>query len=213
MFAFARGAAVGARALRQVAQRGRRAFSLPSHEVFGLPALSPTMEAGTIAVWKVKEGAAFAAGDVICEIETDKATVDFEAQDDGVLAKILVDMGVEVKVGDPICVIVEAAADVAAFANFAGGAAPAAAAAAPALRAEAEHRKARRRRARLRPARQRDGRCALLRPRCARWKGRRRPAVPPLARPVAKQRAFGQVRRCSQGPRRRRKVTSLGSQR
>ena len=52
-----------------------------------MPALSPTMEAGTIASWKVEEGTAFAAGDVICEVETDKATVDFEAQDEGVLAK------------------------------------------------------------------------------------------------------------------------------
>ncbi|KAH8098535.1 dihydrolipoyllysine-residue acetyltransferase [Aureococcus anophagefferens] len=54
------------------------------------------MEQGTIAAWKVDEGGAFGAGDVIAEIETDKATVDFEAQDDGVLAKILVPAGTEV---------------------------------------------------------------------------------------------------------------------
>ncbi|KAH8058151.1 dihydrolipoyllysine-residue acetyltransferase [Aureococcus anophagefferens] len=77
----------------------RAALSYPAHEVVGLPALSPTMEMGTIAAWKVDEGGAFGAGDVIAEIETDKATVDFEAQDDGVLAKILVQAGTEVAAG------------------------------------------------------------------------------------------------------------------
>ncbi|EGB06065.1 hypothetical protein AURANDRAFT_17852, partial [Aureococcus anophagefferens] len=81
--------------------------SYPAHEVVGLPALSPTMEMGTIAAWKVDEGGAFGAGDVIAEIETDKATVDFEAQDDGVLAKILVQAGTEVAVGAPVMVVVE----------------------------------------------------------------------------------------------------------
>ena len=82
---------LGTRVLRHAARRltAARWFSLPSHDVVGLPALSPTMEQGTIASWNVEEGAAFGAGDVICEIETDKATVDFEAQDDGVLAKYL----------------------------------------------------------------------------------------------------------------------------
>lgn len=65
--------------------------SYPEHEVVGLPALSPTMESGNIGAWRVKEGDTFGAGDVICEIETDKATVDFEAQDDGIVAKILVE--------------------------------------------------------------------------------------------------------------------------
>ena len=73
------------RVLRHAARRmaAPRWFSLPSHEVVGLPALSPTMEQGTIAKWSVEEGAAFAAGDVICEIETDKATVDFDVVDGG----------------------------------------------------------------------------------------------------------------------------------
>jgi len=72
-------------------QHAARAFSaaLPDHEVVGLPALSPTMETGTIAKWNKKEGDKITAGDIICEIETDKATVDFEAQDDSYLAKIL----------------------------------------------------------------------------------------------------------------------------
>jgi len=116
---------------RRLLQLTRRslASSLPSHEVVGLPALSPTMEAGSIAKWSVEEGEAFSAGDVIAEIQTDKATVDFEAQDDAVLAKILVPSGdSEVNVGDPICVFVEDEDDVAAFASFtpsAGSDAPA----------------------------------------------------------------------------------------
>eukprot|EP00613_Pedinella_sp_CCMP2098_P005525 CAMPEP_0171603724 /NCGR_PEP_ID=MMETSP0990-20121206/6187_1 /TAXON_ID=483369 /ORGANISM="non described non described, Strain CCMP2098" /LENGTH=130 /DNA_ID=CAMNT_0012166123 /DNA_START=69 /DNA_END=458 /DNA_ORIENTATION=+ len=88
----------------------------------GLPALSPTMEAGTIASWNVKEGDSFGAGDVIAEIETDKATMGFEAQDPGVVAKILVQAGQEIKVGTPVVIIVDdtddEAALVAAFAEY-----------------------------------------------------------------------------------------------
>lgn len=84
-----------------------------------MPALSPTMEAGVIAAWKVAEGDAFVAGDAIAEIETDKATMDFEAQDDGVVAKILVaaNQG-DVVVNAPILVVVEDASDVAAFHDY-----------------------------------------------------------------------------------------------
>jgi pyruvate dehydrogenase E2 component (dihydrolipoamide acetyltransferase) len=57
---------------------------------FKMPAMSPTMTEGGIASWKKQEGEAFAAGDVLLEIETDKATIDVEAQDDGILAKIVV---------------------------------------------------------------------------------------------------------------------------
>lgn len=52
--------------------------------------MSPTMTEGGIASWKCKEGESFSAGDVILEIETDKATMDVEAQDDGIMAKIIV---------------------------------------------------------------------------------------------------------------------------
>eukprot|EP00551_Chaetoceros_affinis_P001808 CAMPEP_0203633958 /NCGR_PEP_ID=MMETSP0088-20131115/1019_1 /ASSEMBLY_ACC=CAM_ASM_001087 /TAXON_ID=426623 /ORGANISM="Chaetoceros affinis, Strain CCMP159" /LENGTH=442 /DNA_ID=CAMNT_0050487453 /DNA_START=215 /DNA_END=1543 /DNA_ORIENTATION=- len=77
------------------------------------------MEAGTIASWKVKEGEPFAAGDSLAEIETDKATIDFEAQDDGIVAKILVEAGSkEINVGVPIVVTVEEEDDVAAFKDF-----------------------------------------------------------------------------------------------
>lgn len=66
---------------------------LPYHLVVGLPALSPTMESGTLAEWYLKEGDYFAAGEAIAKIETDKAAMDFEAQDDGFVAKILVSAG------------------------------------------------------------------------------------------------------------------------
>ena len=73
-----------------------------------MPALSPTMEEGTLAKWLVKEGDAVSAGDIMAEIETDKATMEFEAIDDGIVGKILVAEGTEaVKVNTPIAVIVE----------------------------------------------------------------------------------------------------------
>lgn len=103
--------------------------SYPPHEVVGLPALSPTMESGTIASWNLEEGQAFSAGDILCSVETDKATVDFEAQDDGVLAKILKDAGPDsLQIGDKICITVEEEEDAAAFADYVLEEAPAAAA-------------------------------------------------------------------------------------
>jgi len=73
-----------------------------------MPALSPTMEEGTLAKWLVKEGDTVASGDVMCEIETDKATMEFEAVDEGVIGKILVTDGTEgVKVNTPIAVLLE----------------------------------------------------------------------------------------------------------
>jgi pyruvate dehydrogenase E1 component beta subunit len=71
-----------------------------------MPALSPTMEEGTLAKWHVKEGDQVAAGDVIAEIETDKATMEVEAVEEGTLGKILIGEGTEgVKVNTPIAVI------------------------------------------------------------------------------------------------------------
>ncbi|KAF6837851.1 pyruvate dehydrogenase e2 component (dihydrolipoamide acetyltransferase) [Colletotrichum plurivorum] len=73
-----------------------------------MPALSPTMTEGNIASWKVKEGDSFSAGDVLLEIETDKATMDVEAQDDGVMFKITTGDGAKaVQVGTRIAVIAE----------------------------------------------------------------------------------------------------------
>ncbi|KAM6539969.1 pyridoxine biosynthesis protein, variant 2 [Fusarium falciforme] len=78
-----------------------------------MPALSPTMTEGNIASWKVKEGEPFSAGDVLLEIETDKATMDVEAQDDGVMVKIMTADGSKaVQVGSRIAVIAEAGDDI-----------------------------------------------------------------------------------------------------
>jgi pyruvate dehydrogenase E2 component (dihydrolipoamide acetyltransferase) len=88
-----------------------------------MPALSPTMEEGTLAKWLVKEGDTVASGDLLAEIETDKATMEFEAVDEGTIAKILVPEGTdEVKVGTVIALLAGEGED-------AGAAAPAPAAA------------------------------------------------------------------------------------
>src|SRR5438067_2016582 len=71
-----------------------------------MPALSPTMEEGTLAKWLVKEGDEAKSGDILAEIETDKATMEFEAVDEGTIAKILVAEGTDgVKVGAPIAIL------------------------------------------------------------------------------------------------------------
>ena len=71
-----------------------------------MPALSPTMEEGKLAKWHVKEGDKVSSGDVIAEIETDKATMEVEAVDEGVVSKLLVEEGTEgVKVNAPIALL------------------------------------------------------------------------------------------------------------
>ncbi|EJF62657.1 single hybrid motif-containing protein [Dichomitus squalens] len=78
-----------------------------------MPAMSPTMTEGGIASWKKKEGESFIAGDVLLEIETDKATIDVEAQDDGVLGKILAPDGTKnVPVGKTIALLAEEGDDI-----------------------------------------------------------------------------------------------------
>ncbi|SMY09700.1 pyruvate dehydrogenase complex E1 component subunit beta [Flavimaricola marinus] len=73
-----------------------------------MPALSPTMEEGTLAKWLVKEGDTVSSGDILAEIETDKATMEFEAVDEGTIGKILVEEGTEgVKVNTAIAVLLE----------------------------------------------------------------------------------------------------------
>ncbi len=73
-----------------------------------MPALSPTMEEGTLAKWLVKEGDTVSSGDIMAEIETDKATMEFEAVDEGVISKILIAEGTEgVKVNTAIAVLLE----------------------------------------------------------------------------------------------------------
>ncbi|MEN5246613.1 pyruvate dehydrogenase complex E1 component subunit beta [Brucella pseudintermedia] len=99
-----------------------------------MPALSPTMEEGKLSKWLKKEGDKVTSGDVIAEIETDKATMEVEAVDEGTIGKILVDEGTEgVKVNTPIAVLLgdgESASDI--------GAAPAAKAEAPKTEAQEE---------------------------------------------------------------------------
>ena len=113
---------------RVVGNNGVRKFSsFPEHTVLRMPALSPTMTEGGIANWNVEEGDAIQAGQPICEVETDKASVDFEAVDDGFLAKILVPAGTSaVQVGEPIGVSVEDETTLGEFGSFtladAGGA-------------------------------------------------------------------------------------------
>ncbi len=107
-----------------------------------MPALSPTMEEGTLAKWMVKEGDTVKSGDILAEIETDKATMEFEAVDEGVIGKILIAEGSEgVKVNAAIAVLLEdgesadaivASAPVLEAAPVEAAPAPAAAASAPA---------------------------------------------------------------------------------
>jgi pyruvate dehydrogenase E1 component beta subunit len=95
-----------------------------------MPALSPTMEEGILAKWLVKEGDTVSSGDIIAEIETDKATMEFEAVDEGTIGKILIAEGTEgVKVNTPIAVLLEdgeSANDISTTAQPAPAAAPAA---------------------------------------------------------------------------------------
>jgi pyruvate dehydrogenase E1 component beta subunit len=80
-----------------------------------MPALSPTMEEGTLAKWLVKEGDTVKSGDILAEIETDKATMEFEATDEGIIGKILIAEGTEgVKVNTPIALIGEEGEDMSA---------------------------------------------------------------------------------------------------
>ena len=93
-----------------------------------MPALSPTMEEGTLAKWLVKPGDTVSAGDIMAEIETDKATMEFEAVDEGTIASIMVDEGTEgVKVGTVIAMLAEEGEDLeeAAAAAASGGGAKA----------------------------------------------------------------------------------------
>src|SRR6056297_2940876 len=81
-----------------------------------MPALSPTMEEGTLAKWLVKEGDTVNAGDILAEIETDKATMEVEAVDEGVIGKIMVAEGTDaVKVNEVIAVLLEEGEDASAI--------------------------------------------------------------------------------------------------
>lgn len=95
------------------------ASDLPPHQEIGMPSLSPTMTEGNIARWLKKEGDKVAPGEVLCEVETDKATVEMECMEDGYLAKIVRKEGEkEIKVGEVIAITVEDEGDIAKFKDY-----------------------------------------------------------------------------------------------
>ncbi|HEY5927294.1 MAG TPA: pyruvate dehydrogenase complex dihydrolipoamide acetyltransferase [Kofleriaceae bacterium] len=99
-------------------------------QIIGLPKLSPTMEEGVLVRWTKKEGDKVSPGDLVAEVETDKANMDFNIEDDGVLLKLLVKEGDTVKLGAPVAILGKAGEDVSALVEQAkqqgaGGGAPA----------------------------------------------------------------------------------------
>src|SRR5437867_9654446 len=96
-------------------------------QIIGLPKLSPTMEEGVLVRWTKKEGDKVSPGDLVAEVETDKANMDFNIEDDGVLLKLLVKEGDTVKLGAPVAILGNAGEDVSSLVAEAGkqGAAPA----------------------------------------------------------------------------------------
>eukprot|EP00471_Norrisiella_sphaerica_P000433 CAMPEP_0184488170 /NCGR_PEP_ID=MMETSP0113_2-20130426/10568_1 /TAXON_ID=91329 /ORGANISM="Norrisiella sphaerica, Strain BC52" /LENGTH=186 /DNA_ID=CAMNT_0026870661 /DNA_START=49 /DNA_END=606 /DNA_ORIENTATION=- len=106
-------------AWRPFATSYRLMSSLPEYTELAMPALSPTMEVGTLSKWQKSEGEEIAAGDVLADVETDKAVVAFESVEEGYLAKILVAEGEsDIPVGQTVAIMVENEADVAAFKDF-----------------------------------------------------------------------------------------------
>src|SRR5439155_2259526 len=81
-------------------------------QIIGLPKLSPTMEEGVLVRWTKHEGDKVAPGDLIAEVETDKANMDFNIEDEGVLLKLLVKEGDTVKLGAPVAIIGKAGEDI-----------------------------------------------------------------------------------------------------
>ncbi|XP_043532611.1 dihydrolipoyllysine-residue acetyltransferase component of pyruvate dehydrogenase complex, mitochondrial isoform X2 [Chiloscyllium plagiosum] len=110
-----------------VTATARRWYSLPPHQLVALPALSPTMQMGTIARWEKKEGDKINEGDLIAEVETDKATVGFESLEECYMAKILMPAGTrDVALGTIICITVDKPEDIEAFKDYTPEAAAAA---------------------------------------------------------------------------------------
>jgi pyruvate dehydrogenase E2 component (dihydrolipoamide acetyltransferase) len=97
----------------------RRLSSYPSHLVIKMPALSPTMESGNIGEFKKRIGDSVEPGDVLVEIETDKATMDFELQEEGFVARLLANTGdKDVKVNSPLAILVHDASHVDKFKDW-----------------------------------------------------------------------------------------------
>jgi pyruvate dehydrogenase E2 component (dihydrolipoamide acetyltransferase) len=107
--------------------------SFPDHETLNMPALSPTMTEGTIVKWIKKEGDKVKAGEIMFEVETDKAVVGFEVQDDTFIAKILAPEGsAKIALGQPVAILVSKADRVAAFKDYTASKETSAPASAPA---------------------------------------------------------------------------------
>src|SRR6187402_732098 len=94
-------------------------------QIIGLPKLSPTMEEGVLVRWTKKEGDKVSPGDLVAEVETDRANMDFNIEDDGVLLKLLVKEGDTVKLGAPVLILGKAGEDVAGLLEQAKGGATA----------------------------------------------------------------------------------------
>ncbi|XP_066268800.1 dihydrolipoyllysine-residue acetyltransferase component of pyruvate dehydrogenase complex, mitochondrial-like [Branchiostoma lanceolatum] len=107
---------------RMVFLMSRRLYSsdgLPTHHKVVLPALSPTMEMGTIVSWEKQVGDQLNEGDLLAEIETDKATMGFETPEEGYLARIFIEGGVkDIPIGKLLCIIVENEEDIAKFKDW-----------------------------------------------------------------------------------------------
>jgi len=105
----------------------RQFSSYPDHLTLEMPALSPTMEKGNLGAWNKKVGDTIAPGDVLCSIETDKATIDYEMQDEGYIAKLLYPEGAkDIPLGSAMAIVVDNEEDIAKFADYtaaAGGSA------------------------------------------------------------------------------------------
>ncbi|CAG8503305.1 3744_t:CDS:2 [Ambispora gerdemannii] len=120
-FVWTFGGGGGARntSIKKYAGRRYYASSYPPHIDILMPALSPTMTMGNVGTWQKNIGDPVSPGDVLVDIETDKAQMDFECQEEGYLAKILVETGTkDVKVGQPIAVLVEGQEDVEKFTDY-----------------------------------------------------------------------------------------------
>ncbi|XP_053383287.1 dihydrolipoyllysine-residue acetyltransferase component of pyruvate dehydrogenase complex, mitochondrial-like [Mercenaria mercenaria] len=102
-----------------ISQKRYYSSDLPDHFKVTLPALSPTMEMGTIINWQKQEGDKVSEGDLLAEIETDKATMGFESSEEGYLAKIFIPEGTkDVPLGKLLCIIVADEGDIAAFKDY-----------------------------------------------------------------------------------------------
>src|SRR5689334_24071830 len=100
-------------------------------KVLEMPKLSPTMTEGQLTIWHKKEGDAIAVDELLAEVETDKATMEFRSFDKGTLLKILVPAGSVVKLGQPVAIVGNAGEDISSLLAQAGGAGGATTAAAP----------------------------------------------------------------------------------